>query len=164
MYIILHNIRSNYNVGSLFRTADAAGVKKVFLVGYTPAPVDRFGRINNELAKTALGAEKTVSWERAKSAEALFARLKKEKVSLVAVEQSPRSIDYKKIPHKKNLALIFGNEVRGLSPSILKHCDCIAEIPMRGRMVRHAHHPRKTRAGKESLNVSVAAGIVLFSR
>lgn len=148
MYIILHNIRSNYNVGSIFRTADAAGVVKIFLAGYTPTPTDRFGRINKELAKTALGAEKTVSWERAKSVTALFARLKKEKVFLVAVEQSPRSINYKKIPRKKNLAFIFGNEVTGLPQSILAQCDCIAEIPMRGE--------------KESLNVSVAAGIVLF--
>ncbi|TSC84509.1 MAG: tRNA/rRNA methyltransferase SpoU [Parcubacteria group bacterium Gr01-1014_17] len=149
MYLILHNIRSNHNVGSIFRTADAAGVTKIFLTGYTPAPLDRFGRVNKEIAKTALGAEKTVAWERVKKVQELFAHLKKEKVFLVAVEQSPHSINYKKIPRKKNIALIFGNEVRGLSQSILKQCDCIAEIPMRGT--------------KESLNVSVSVGIVLFS-
>lgn len=150
MYIILHNIRSNYNVGSIFRTADAAGVAKIFLTGYTPAPLDRFGRPNKEIVKTALGAEKTVVWEQAKKVQKIFASLKKEKVFLVGVEQSPRSINYKKIPHQKNIAFVFGNEVRGLSPSILKQCDCIAEIPMRG--------------SKESLNVSVVAGIVLFNR
>lgn len=149
MYIILHDIRSNYNVGSIFRTADAVGVAKIFLTGYTPVPVDRFDRINKELAKTALGAEKTVAWEQDKKVQKLFTYLKKEKVFLVAVEQSPRSINYKKIPSRKNIAFIFGNEVHGLSPSILKQCDCIAEIPMYG--------------SKESLNVSVAVGIVLFS-
>ncbi|KKU59142.1 MAG: tRNA/rRNA methyltransferase [Parcubacteria group bacterium GW2011_GWA2_47_12] len=149
MYILLHNIRSNHNVGSIFRTADAAGVAKIFLAGYTPAPVDRFGRINKELAKTALGAEKTVVWERARNISPLLARLKKEKVLLVAVEQHPRAISYKKIPRRKNIAFIFGNEVRGLPESILKQCDCIAEIPMRG--------------SKESLNVAVATGVVLFS-
>ncbi len=148
MYIILHNIRSNYNVGSMFRTADAAGVAKIFLAGYTPAPIDRFGRINKELAKTALGAEKTMAWESARSIGILLTRLKKEKIFLVAVEQSPRSINYKKIPRKKNIALIFGNEVTGIPEKILAKCDCIAEIYMRG--------------AKESLNVSVAAGIVLF--
>lgn len=86
MYIILHNIRSNYNVGSVFRTADAAGVAKIFLTGYTPAPMDRFGRINKEIAKTALGAEKMVLWEQAKKVRKLFAYLKKEKVFFVAVE------------------------------------------------------------------------------
>lgn len=147
--VILHNIRSVHNVGSIFRTADAAGVAKIFLAGYTPAPIDRFGRINKELAKTALGAEKTVVWESVKSISPFLSRLKKEKVVLVAVEQAPFSIHFKKIQRKRNIAFIFGNEVTGLPLSILKKCNCVAEIPMRGK--------------KESLNVSVAAGIVLFS-
>lgn len=150
MYIILHNIRSNHNVGSIFRTADAAGIAKIFLTGYTPAPLDRFGRTNKEIVKTALGAQMSIAWERARSAPALLARLKKAKVFLVAIEQSPHSINYQKIPRRKSTAFIFGNEVQGLSHSILKQCDCVAEIPMRG--------------AKESLNVSVAAGIVLFSK
>src|SRR3989344_3562582 len=149
MYIILHNIRSNHNVGSIFRTADAVGVAKIFLTGYTPAPTDRFGRTNKELTKTALGAEKAVAWERIRKIQKLFARLKKEKILLVAVEQHPRAIIYKKIPRRKNIALIFGNEVTGIPSAILAQCDCIAEIPMRGT--------------KESLNVAVAAGVVLFS-
>ncbi|MDP3661383.1 MAG: TrmH family RNA methyltransferase [bacterium] len=149
MYIILHNIRSNHNVGSIFRTADAAGVEKIFLTGYTPTPLDRFGRVNKELAKTALGAEKTVAWEYARNIGVLLAKLKKEKTFIVAIEQSPCAINYKKIPRKKSIAFLFGNEVTGTPKNILKQCACIAEIPMRGV--------------KESLNVSVAAGIVLFS-
>ena len=150
MYIILHNIRSNHNVGSIFRTADAAGIAKIFLTGYTPSPVDRFGRINKAFAKTALGADKTVEWERIRNIQKLFVRLKKEKVFLVAIEQHPRAINYKKIPCKKDITFLFGNEITGLPPFILKKCDCIAEIPMRG--------------GKESLNVAVAVGIVLFNK
>lgn len=153
--VILHNIRSVFNVGSIFRTADAARVAQVYLTGYTPAPVDRFWRKRKDFAKVSLGAEETVPWERAKNISPLLTRLKKEKTFLVAVEQSPHSINYKKIPpiyrqvrRKQNIAFIFGNEVQGLSLSVLKKCDCIAEIPMRG--------------SKESLNVSVAAGIVLY--
>ncbi|TSC66902.1 MAG: tRNA/rRNA methyltransferase SpoU [Parcubacteria group bacterium Gr01-1014_72] len=148
VYLILHNIRSAYNVGSIFRTADAAGVGKIFLTGYTPAPVDRFGRANKEIAKTALGAERTVSWEKYASIKPLLHKLRREGAALIALEQSPHSIDYKKIRLPKKAALIFGNEVAGLSPAVLKQADIIAEIPMRGC--------------KESLNVSVAAGIALF--
>lgn len=147
--LVLHNIRSAHNVGSIFRTADAAGVSKIFLTGHTPAPVDRFGRKRKDFVKVSLGAEESVRWERVKNLSPLLRRLKKEKVFLCAVEQSHRSVDYKKIPHKRNVALIFGNEVWGLPRSILKTCGCVAEIPMHGN--------------KESLNVSVAAGVVLFS-
>ena len=148
IFVICHNIRSRHNVGSIFRTADAAGVAKIFLAGYTPAPVDRFGRTNKEIAKTALGAEKVVVWECAKKVQKLLARLKKEKVFLVAVEQHPHAINYKKIPRRKNIAFVFGNEVTGIPEKILAQCNCVAEIPMRGT--------------KESLNVAVAAGIVLY--
>lgn len=149
--VILHNIRSLHNVGAIFRTADAAGVKKIYLTGYTPAPLDRFGKIRPEIVKTALGAEKFVAWEHYKNIARLISNLKFQdsKLSVVAVEQSPKAINYKKIRPKHPLVLIFGNEVRGLSPQILKKCDEIIEIPMYGK--------------KESLNVSVSAGIILFS-
>src|SRR3989338_784954 len=146
--VILHNIRSVHNVGSIFRTADAVGVSHIYLTGYTPAPVDRFGRKRKNFAKVSLGAEKTVGWESTKDISPLLSRLKKRQAFLVAVEQAPRSIDYRKVPRKRAVALVFGNEVKGLSPAVLKQCDCVAEIPMRG--------------SKESLNVAVAAGIVLF--
>ncbi len=138
VYLILRNIRSLYNVGAIFRTADAAGVEKIFLTGYTPLPS----------AKTALGAEKYVPCEKISNPAGLINKLKKEKVQIVALEQSPNAIDYRKFKPRSAFALILGNEVRGLSPALLKKCDKIIHIPMRGK--------------KESLNVSVAVGIALF--
>ena len=165
MVAILHNIRSLHNVGSIFRTADAAGIEKLYLCGITPAPVNRFGKIEPKLAKVALGAEKTVAWERCVSTTRLIAKLKKAGYKIFAVEQARNSIPYfklKTINQKLKTALLFGNEVHGLSPSILKKANKILEIPMKGAMVRQAHHPRRTSRGKESLNVAVAAGIVIF--
>lgn len=148
--LILDNIRSTHNVGAIFRTADAAGVKKIYLTGYTPAPLDRFGRPVPEIEKTALGAEKTIAWEQVENIDDLISRLKKENFKIIAVEQAENSVDYKtvKIGDDDKVAFIFGNEVDGLSPETLSQCDIIAEIPMRG--------------AKESLNVSVSAGVALF--
>ena len=148
IYLILHNIRSIQNVGAIFRTADAAGMSKIFLTGYTPAPIDRFGRARGDFAKTALGAQNIMAWESINSINFLIKRLKKEKIKIIAIEQSKNAIDYKKIKIKFPSAFIFGNEVRGLSKSILNKSDKIAYIKMFG--------------GKESLNVSVAAGIFIF--
>ncbi len=161
--LILHNIRSLHNVGSIFRTADAAGAGKIYLCGITPAPTDRFGNIRPRLAKVSLGAEKTVEWDAsARSSRAtlkLLEKLKKDGYKIFAVEQAKNSVPYYKIILRGNsghsdgirsirIALIFGNEVNGLPSSILRRADKILEIPMRGN--------------KESLNVSVAAGVVLF--
>lgn len=148
-YLILHNIRSLHNVGSIFRTADAAGVSKIYLTGYTPAPHDKLGRLEQNFAKSALGAEKFVEWSKTKNIGPLLSKLKKQGVQIVAVEQDAASTIYSKFKPKRSIALILGNEVAGLNRSILKKCDAILEIPMRGQ--------------KESLNVSVAAGIVLFA-
>lgn len=147
--VLLHNIRSAYNVGSMFRTADAAGVLRVYLTGYTPRPVDRFGRTQKEVAKTALGAERSILWEHHFSPSVLISRLRKGGWCIVGVEQDARADDYRKavLPTKK--VFVFGNEVRGLSKSIRDACDILVHIPMRGK--------------KESLNVAVAAGIVLFN-
>ncbi|MDO8620090.1 MAG: TrmH family RNA methyltransferase [bacterium] len=146
--LILHNIRSVHNVGSIFRTADGAGVEKLYLVGHTPTPIDRFGRARKDLAKVALGAEVSVSWEYHKTISPLIRKLRKEGVGVVAVEQDERSVNYKTFKTKKPVALILGNEVTGIPKKVLALCDAIVEIPMRGK--------------KESLNVSVVAGIVLF--
>lgn len=150
--LILVDIRSAHNVGSIFRTADAAGVQKIFLSGYTPAPKDRFDRERNDIAKVALGAEKTVAWEQVEKVETLIKKLKKEGVTVIAIEQSDDSIlykdIYKNISREKEIALIFGNETEGVPKKILDMCDYVAEIPMKGI--------------KESLNVSVSVGIVLF--
>ncbi|MDP3999524.1 MAG: TrmH family RNA methyltransferase [bacterium] len=171
MIIVLQDVRSVHNVGSIFRTADAAGVEKIYLGGITPEPVDRFGRPDQQFVKVSLGAEKTVAWDAsARSARAtlkLLERLKKDGYTILAVEQSKKSIPYFKVvlrraQDKNKLALIFGNEVNGLSSAILKKADKILEIPMQGAMVQQAHHPRRLGRGKESLNVSVAAGIIIF--
>jgi 23S rRNA (guanosine2251-2'-O)-methyltransferase len=146
--VILHNIRSAENVGAMFRTCDAAGVGKIYLTGYTPAPLDRFGRKRKDVAKTALGAEEYVAWESKKSLPALISKLKQASFSIIAIEQDKNSINYKKVKLKNKNAFIVGAEVAGLSKRILKQCDLIAEIPMHGK--------------KESLNVSVALGIALF--
>ena len=147
-YIILPNIRSSHNVGSIFRTADAVGISKIFLVGYTPCPMDKFKRPNKEIAKTALGAEKTVEWEHCDDIFSLLEQLKKDGFQIIAIEQAENSVDYKNVKVKEKNAFIFGSEVGGLEKEILEKCDIIAEIPMQGE--------------KESLNVSVSAGIALF--
>ncbi len=154
--VVLHDVRSIQNVGSIFRTGDAAGVSKIYLCGITPVPLDRFGKARQQFDKVSLGAENYVSWEYARSAPALLKRLQKDGYTVFAVEQSRNSVPYYKMKpldsargrNQGKLALIFGNEVRGLSRQILKCADKILEIPMCGK--------------KESLNVSVAFGIVVF--
>jgi len=142
IYLILHNIRSAYNVGSIFRTADAAGVKKIYLCGYTPTPDNR------KVVKTSLGAEKYVPWEYHKQTWQLLKKLKIKKIHIIALEQTKKSVDYRQFKPKFPIALMTGNEVRGLSKKILTYTDKIIAIPMYGR--------------KESLNVAVAAGIALY--
>lgn len=150
--VILPDIRSAYNVGSIFRTADAAGVIKIYLTGYTPCPIDKYGRPQKEIAKTALGGELSIPWEYHKSVTTLIKKLRAEGQVVVAVEQAPTSVDYrtvqKHVPAGQPIVLVFGNEVDGLPKSVLQKVDLIAEIPMKGE--------------KESLNVSVTAGIMLF--
>jgi tRNA G18 (ribose-2'-O)-methylase SpoU len=144
---ILENVRSSHNVGSIFRTADALGVQKIFLAGYTPAPKDKFGRINKEIAKTALGAEESVAWESVESVSKCIKGLKREEFAVVAVELHSKSSDYRKFKLKGSTVFIFGNEVDGVSEKTIKLCDEIVAVPMKGK--------------KESLNVSVTFGIVM---
>ncbi len=151
MVVILHNIRSNHNVGSIFRTADAAGCAKIFLCGITPAPLDKWGRENKALTKVALGGEAYVPWEKRDSTLAAIVELKKQGYKILAIEQSPGSaplFDVKLKPSDK-YALVLGNEKSGLEAEILRAADKVVEIPMAGR--------------KESLNVAVAFGIVVFT-
>jgi 23S rRNA (guanosine2251-2'-O)-methyltransferase len=147
--VLLHNVRSAHNVGSILRTADAAGVSKVFLSGYTPRPTDHFGRVQKEIAKTALGAEMYLPWEYAKSPTSFLKRLKKDGWHILGVEQDKRSKNYRDFRIKQKTVFIFGNEVRGISKGLRNMCDELIEIPMHGK--------------KESLNVSVTAGVILFS-
>ncbi len=164
MVAILHNIRSAHNVGSIFRTADAANIDKIYLSGITPGPTDELGRSRQDIAKTALGAEKNVLFEKTASISRLINKLKSEGWQIIAIEQSDASLPYYRFKARnfRKIALIVGNEVRGISKTILKKCDKVLEIPMRGKMARQAAHPRHTGRGKESLNVAVAFGIVVF--
>lgn len=141
-YVVCDNIRSLENVGSIFRTADALGVAKIFLCGITEAPP------NHKISKTALGAEKNIPFEYYKQAWRLVEKLKKEKVLVVALEQSPKSIPYTKFKPKFPLALVIGNELKGVSKKVLSQSKVIIHLPMRGK--------------KESLNVSVALGVAAY--
>ena len=168
--IILHNIRSVYNVGSIFRTADSVGVSKIYLCGITPSPIDRFGKIRNDFAKVALGAQEYISFEQIKNANNIISKLKNNGWKIFSIEQSKNSIPFfdKKIRNKiknKNfkIALILGDEVNGLPTSILKKSDEILEIPMRGKFLKDLNHPKNIKKGKESLNVSVSFAIVIFN-
>ncbi len=140
--LVLHNVRSRFNVGAIFRTADAAGVKKIYLCGITPAPP------HPKIDKVALGAEKTVPFEKVKHTSVLLKKLKSEKIRLIALEQSKSSKPYYQLKKRFPLALIVGAEVKGLPASLQKLCNNVIDIPM------HGH--------KESLNVAIATGIVLF--
>lgn len=143
VYLILDRIRSLYNVGSLFRTADAFGVTKIYLCGYTGAPPRK------EISKVALGAEKTVPWEKRGQTWKLIEELKEQGIYTVALEQTKKSIAIKKWQPKFPVAMVVGNEVGGVSRGVLDRVDKIIEIPMLG--------------AKESLNVVVATGVALYA-
>jgi tRNA G18 (ribose-2'-O)-methylase SpoU len=147
-YIILQNIRSAHNVGSIFRTADGAGVDKIFLGGYTPTPIDRFGRVQPEIAKTSLGASAQIDWEHTSDVLTLIDTLRGQGFTVVAVEQGATAISISSFLVPTNVAYLLGNEVEGVSSEALAVSDYLVDIPMLGN--------------KESLNVSVAAGIVMY--
>jgi tRNA G18 (ribose-2'-O)-methylase SpoU len=138
-YVICDNVRSLENIGSIFRTADALKVSKIFLCGISGKPPEQ------KISKTALGAEEVIPWEYHKQTWRLLDALKKEGVMIVALEQDKKSIDYRKFKPKFPLALIVGHEVKGVSKKILSKADAIMHLPMHGT--------------KESLNVSVAFGV-----
>ena len=148
--VILDNLRSVYNVGSIFRTANAAGIDKIYLCGTTPTPLDKKGYKRSDFAKVALGAEDTVAWEYKEDIRSTIQELKKENYYIVAVEQDESSVDYKEVSvkGKTNVAFVIGGEVIGITTEILSLCDVIAEIPMLGT--------------KESLNVTIAFGISVY--
>ena len=140
--LILPNIRSAHNVGAMFRTADGAGVDKIYLTGYTPCPP------HPRLDKVSLGAEKAVKWEYCKQTGRLLGKLKKMGYNIVALEQTEKSQNIFVWEPKFPLALIVGNEKTGVEKNLLKYCDEAVEIPMCGI--------------KQSLNVSVATSIALY--
>jgi tRNA G18 (ribose-2'-O)-methylase SpoU len=132
----------------MFRTSDSVGVNKIYLSGYSPTPKDKYDRPRKDVAKVALGAEKTIPWEYVESPQVLIKKLKKEGFEIVGLEQSEHSVDYKKFKYNKPILFIVGSEVLGMDKKILDLCDVVVEIPMMGE--------------KESLNVSVAFGVAIF--
>lgn len=146
--LFLDNIRSLHNVGSLFRIADTVGIVEIILSETTGSPIDRFGRPVQQIAKTALGAEKTISWTHTNTPNETLKQLQKNGYEIVVLEQTEKSIDYKLYTPKKPFVFIVGNEVTGVSKEIREIADTILEIPMLGK--------------KESLNVSVASAVALF--
>lgn len=149
--LVLHNIRSAHNVGSMFRTADGAGVGHIILSGYTPGFQGVSGKERQKFVKVSLGAEASVPHSRATSLTDALANLKEQGYTIVALEEDPRAkslFDYKPSKDEK-LAIVMGNEVLGVDKDTLDTVDHILYIPMRGQ--------------KESLNVSVACGIALYT-
>lgn len=157
IFLILDNIRSRENVGSIFRTADATGVSKVFLCGITPTPKagnpkseilnsrQILSQISDKISKTALGAEKWVPWEYRRQTGRLINEFKEKKIMIVGLEIGNGGQSLYKFRPVFPLAIILGNEVKGISRRVLSLADRIVYIPMHGK--------------KESLNVSVAAGV-----
>ncbi|MBW8244438.1 RNA methyltransferase [Muricauda oceani] len=142
--IILDNVRSLNNIGSVFRTADAFLVQKIYLCGITATPPHK------DIRKTALGATESVDWEYRKDTLELVEALKEEGVRIVSVEQAENSVmlnDFR-VDSKKTIALVFGNEVKGVSQEVVSASDTVLEIPQFGT--------------KHSLNISVSAGVVVW--
>lgn len=140
--LVLPDIRSTHNTGSLFRTADGAGVSKIYLCGITAPPP------HPHLMKVSLGAEETVPWEYSENVYVVLQFLQENGFQVVAAEQTRNSVDYRGAQFGEKVALVLGNEVDGLSKELLNHVDLIIDLPMHG--------------SKESLNVSVAGGIILY--
>ncbi|MBI5729423.1 MAG: RNA methyltransferase [Candidatus Magasanikbacteria bacterium] len=140
--LLLPNIRSGHNVGAIFRTADGAGVDKIYLTGYSPCPP------HPQVDKVSLGAEKTVPWEYYKQPGRLIKKLKADGYRIIGLEQTKNSVSIYSWQPRFPLALIVGNEKIGITPSVLKLCDEVVHLPMRGM--------------KKSLNVSIAAGVAIY--
>ena len=143
--LLLDNIRSMQNVGAIFRNCDGAGFSKIYLTGCTPTPP------RNDISKTALWAEKTIDWEYFQNPLDAIGEIQRNNINIYSIELSERSIDYKELFKKqdKNICLILWNEVKGVGQNLLDISDKIVMIPMLWV--------------KESLNVSVAAGIVMYA-
>lgn len=142
VYALVENVRSLFNVGSIFRSADGAGISKLFLTGITARPPHR------EIRKTALGAEEHVPWEYHADALQLARRLRRQGVAIVALEETEQSVAFDTAEYTFPLCLVVGNEFRGVTRELIEAADLTVEIPMRGV--------------KESLNVGVAFGIAAY--
>jgi 23S rRNA (guanosine2251-2'-O)-methyltransferase len=155
LILLAHNLRSAHNVGSLLRTADGLGLEQVFLTGYTPYPWQEDDRlphlarkIDHQIAKTALGAEKLSLWTQVTDITQVIAGLRADDFTVAALEQAANAILLPEFTTPAKLAIIVGREVEGVEPALLAACDLTLEIPMLGK--------------KESFNVAVAAGMALY--
>ncbi len=156
LVLIAHNVRSAHNIGALLRTADGLGVLTVYLTGYSPYPAIKHDarlphitrKLHNQIAKTALGAEKTIAIKHAKAVTKIIGKLKHDGYTVGALEQTKGAILLPDFKPPDKLAIIVGREVDGLEPDVIKAADVVLQIPMLGR--------------KESFNVSVAAAIALY--
>lgn len=144
LVVLLDNVRSLHNVGSVFRTCDAFTVQKLYLCGYTGTPP------NKEIHKTALGATESVDWEHKKDIKSLILTLKSQKIAVFAVEQAKNAVflEYFVVDPAQKYALVFGNEVSGVEQDVVDLCDGCIEISQGGT--------------KHSLNIAVSAGVVLW--
>ena len=145
--ILLENVRSILNVGGIFRIADAVGAERLLLVGYTPCPVDRMGRENTKMSKTALGAEKTIPWQHYETAEQ--ALTEHSHYTPIVVEQTDRAVPYTDITeYQPDSLFIFGNETEGVSPETCELVKRHIYLPMHGK--------------KESLNITTCTAVILY--
>lgn len=156
IFLLLDNVRSSLNVGSILRTADGLGVKEVFLCGYTPYPQmsndqrlpHLAAKIGRRIKKTALGAETSQPWSYHPDGLSVVNRLKAQNVQVLGLEQTAKSINLTRFKTNRPVCLVIGSETEGVTQELLNACDELAEIPMHGK--------------KESFNVAVAAGMALF--
>ncbi|HET8709536.1 MAG TPA: TrmH family RNA methyltransferase [Candidatus Saccharimonadales bacterium] len=154
--LIAHNLRSCYNVGSLLRTAEGLGVSKVYLTGYTPYPLEAADtrlphlaqKIDKQIHKTALGAEKQIEWHYTDDILMLFTKLKDNDFTIAALEQTADSLALPQYKVPEKIAIVLGREVEGIETEVLSACDVALEIPMFG--------------SKESFNVAQAAAMALY--
>lgn len=154
--LVIHNVRSALNVGSLLRTADGLGIEKVYMTGYTPYPEAKEDvrlphqrrRTSQQIHKTALGAELFIKWQQIADINECLDKLRSSGFQIVALEQHSKAIKLSRFEAGPKTALIVGNEVTGVEDSLLKLADQIIQIPMRGR--------------KESFNVAIAAAIAIY--
>lgn len=142
IYVIADNIRSLHNIGSIFRTSEAGGIKKLYLVGISATPPRK------EITKTAIGAEKNVPWEYYADMIPLLKYFKSQKIPILVLEHTDSSQNFQQKDYSFPICLVIGNEVDGVSEEVMDYADIAVEIPMFGM--------------KQSLNVSVAYGIMLY--
>jgi 23S rRNA (guanosine2251-2'-O)-methyltransferase len=150
--LVLDNLRSVFNVASLFRSANGAGITSIICCGTTPTPTDRFDRLREDFEKVSLGAQNAIAWEYAENTKKTIKELKKQDFYVCAIEQNKNSIVYSDFSFKKEekVVLVLGTEVTGIDKKVIALCDGCLEIPMLG--------------SKESLNVCIAGSIVMYER